>query len=75
MNDLFIAPEGAMQFEFKEFPGDLAWVQPVATPYDENQICGCTHGHQVIALPDCLYATNARRGTMALCACMGRIIE
>jgi hypothetical protein len=75
VNDLFIAPEGSMQFEFKEFPGEFAWVEPEAKPYNENLICGCTHGHTVLAMPASLYATNQRKGTMALCACMGRIIE
>jgi hypothetical protein len=78
---IFIPPPGAMQFELREFPGLCAWVRPESTPVQFNQHCKCTEGHTVVpgGLPKGLGPSKSvgdpTHWNMALCACIGRIIE
>lgn len=81
MSDLFIPPEGAMQFEVTaadtQYRGETMWVIPSDAPLDDrNWVCHCDRHYEV------LEETLSERFRRAfgpppngVCACVGRIIE
>jgi hypothetical protein len=81
-SQLFIPPDGAMQFEITHpetpFRGEVFWVMPtILGVHTWNWECKCSRRFEVLL--DSL-ASSARpafdgKGRCAVCLCVGRIIE
>jgi hypothetical protein len=75
---MFIPPEGAMQFELTEFPGECVWVEPEVSKIDFNTECNCMEGYRLISWGECTLRPSNEPvggGTPSYCACLGKIIE
>lgn len=89
MEGLFIAPPGAMQFEFLHsrskgaqiLVGTVIWVFGDPTTNCADRMCSCRPKYRIVieSLPESLQPLirrlAAERGHPSVCACNGRIIE
>lgn len=79
MSELFIPPDGAMQYVFHEFPDAPIWVmpKPVAFQRKLDPKCICTLGMRWVPFPhDEIEPTETDpKYQPCVCLCKGRIIE
>jgi hypothetical protein len=82
MSALFVAPEGAMQFEVThpetKYRGEVFWVRPTSLGvHTWNWTCTCDKRYEVLMDSLSKYAKEAFKGDggYAVCSCVGRIIE
>lgn len=84
MDDLFVAPAGAMQFELAadtDYPGETFWVIPTDLSVKVwNWKCKCGSRYEVLmetvsAAVRPAFKPCAGTDGFAVCECVGRIIE
>lgn len=76
IDNLFVPPDGAMQFVFTDYPNDPIWVEgEIKSIHDPIPGCKCVGGHVVLRTGKLRVVSLTTGMHPTICECWGRIIE